>query len=675
MKATHQWLASYVDAKRSAREVADLLTMSGTECEHFAELGKKDAVMQFEITSNRVDCLGMLGLARELSALTGTKVAVPEAKFEAKGKTGVSVKIEKNALEKCPHYTARVIRGVKVGPSPKWLKERLEAIGVATINNVVDVTNYVLFEYSQPLHAFDLKHLADDSIIVRCAKKGEKFTAINHREYELNSDDLVIADAKRAVAIAGVMGGLESEVSESTVDVLLESAYFEPSGVKATGRKLDKQHSDNLDSDARYRFERGVDPAGVHAASDRAVALIIEVAGGEVEGDLVEAGAAAEPWLRELNLTSKAIERTLGTDVSMKRCKELLAPLGLEVIDSKKSSLTLRVPSYRRDLVREIDLVEEIARLQGLDQFEPRLAVPISPSRKDGYEEDRDRAHALMIGMGFDEVVSDAFVPAVGAFALTPWNTGPALQARSPINSACPALRQSIMPSLIKVFAHNERQGNHGVKLFETSGVTLTEAGGGWNEPFTLGIAGPDYACVKGAVDHLLARLRISDIELSACDFALFESGRGAELKHEGKRIGVVGEISKAAVKEFDLRGPMAVAELALDAAIALKLTVMKFEALPRFPIIQRDLALVLDEDVSWATIESICKSTDAKHLRSVKFFDEFRGKQVAKGKKSLAFNLVFRNDERTLTGEEIDGEMKGIIEALQKKTGGELRA
>ena len=673
MKTTSKWLNSYLDEDFSPEKLDSVLTLSGTEVEHTSD-SNDGTVLQLEVTSNRVDCLGVRGLVREVAAVTGTADKFPTPQVVEAAGEGHAVSIDEDALEKCPQYTARIIRGVKVGPSPQWLVDRLEAIGVAAINNIVDITNLVLYEYSQPLHAFDLAKL-EGGIRVRRAEAGEKFLAINHKEYELSTDDLVIADQSRAVALAGIMGGADSEISNSTTDVLLESAYFEPRGVKATGRRMDKQHSENLDSDSRYRFERGVDPCGIKAASHRAIELILELAGGEVAGPLTSAGSAADPWLRELTLRAATVERTMGAPIAIDEMARILAALGLEVSAKSDDALSIKVPSFRRDLVLEIDLVEEIGRVVGLENFESRLTLPIAQARANLELEDRKLAAEILLGCGVNEAWTDTFVADKGVATLTPWETGPALRARSPVNTHWPCIRRSLMPSLARVIGENHARSSRDVAFFEMATLTLTDRE---NKPATksvVAIAGVDFFATKGVVQEFLTRMGVSDVEWQAQDFGLFAKGEGLVLRVGDKVLGYLGRTSAAVEKEYDLIMPATLCELDFEVIVEARERVPMLAPIPRFPTVDRDLAVVVEDAITWEQINQAVHAVDAPHLKGVTFFDEFRGKQIPKGKKSLAFAMVFRDDTRTLVSEEVDDQVKAIIESLTTQCGAEVRS
>jgi len=681
MKTTHQWLESLIKTGMAARELADKITFAGLEVEHLVPLEGGDTQLAIEVTSNRVDALGMLGLAREVHAITHCHTTFPVVKLCAEAKDpDVKVSIDAAALSACPHYTAQVITGVKVGESPEWLKQRLRGVGCAPVNNVVDITNYVMFEMSQPLHAFDLGRLAGREIRVRMGAKGEKFEAINHRVYELSEADLVIADGRHAVALAGIMGGKNSEISSVTTAVLLESAYFEPHGVKATGRRMDRQHSDSLASESRYRFERGVDPAGALAANARAAALIVEICGGHAIGQPVCAGTQPPKWLRELSLRRSEILRVMGQPVEMAACAKILAALGLKVLAQDKETLQVRVPSFRRDLEREIDLIEEVARVTGLGCFTPRLSLPVAPSRRPPADERREKVRLVMQGLGYDEAVTDTFVPRDGASAFTPWQAGgEPLEARAPINVHWPALRRSAMCSLVRVASNNARHGSKGVRLFERANVTLMEAGGKPAERPVLALCGPDYRSVNGAVQEVLRRMMVRGVSVKPHTLGLFAPGRGAGLwvgePNSARLIAVCGEVSDAVMAEFDLPLRIAVGEIDLDLLALVAGAVASMSPLPRFPEVERDLAVVLPEEAEWSMLETTVRKHGGPMLRGVSFFDEFRGKQIPKGRKSVAFSMRFGNDDRTLVGEEVDSAVGSVVAALKDSLGAELRA
>ncbi len=675
MKATHQWIDSYVGSGLDATEMAQRLTLAGTEVEK-SEAAGADTCFTLEVTSNRVDCLGVLGLARELAATLGKTVALPDAAYpvaSTKASQVCSVEIEANALAACPFYTAQVIRGVKVGPSPKWLQQRLEAIGLKPINNIVDVTNFVLYETSQPLHAFDLGKLAGPRIVVRFARDKEAFSPIADRKERasiaLDTQTLVIADAQRAQAVAGVMGGALSEVNPATRDILLESAYFEPMANKLTGKRLE------LESDSGYRFQRGVDLGGVLYASRRAAKLIVDIAGGEVLDGILQAGTCA-PKSRVIELSYALVKRVLGIDVPAAQVQAMLQGLGLKVLKATPEGMSVEAPSFRRDLENPIDLVEEIGRLHGLDKIPAPLRMTVAIAKPTRAQKVRAEVRRALLGQGLCEALTDTFVSDKGELAAcSPFGQAHArLEARRPVNAGLPALRRNLQVSLGNALAHNQRQGNTRVRLFEIAKVFLPD-GQSSGEREVIGLLAADFLQAKGVVQALLEALRVTQpLAASPLVHGAYQPGRAAELRLGGKLLGVVGEPTAAAMKQLGADGACAMAELDFAVLVDAWVETPEFQDLPRFPGAERDLAFVLDAATTWAQVEAVARQACDSTLRDVQLFDEFRGKSIGPGKKSLAFRLCFRHDDRTLTSEEITAQMNAAIAAVGAKLGGTLR-
>lgn len=682
MKTTHEWVDSYVKTGLDAQAVADKLTIAGTEVEAFDEVGE-DICFTLEVTSNRTDCLSVIGLARELAATTGKTVIMPEVDYptsSVKASEVSSVVIEDSALAACPYYTAQVIRGVKVGESPVWLKRRLEGIGLKPINNIVDVTNYVLFETGQPLHAFDLDQLAGKKIVVRMATEGERFDALidpqrdaERREFvKCNASTLVIADADKPQAIGGVMGGLTSGVTEGTVDILLESAYFEPVGNKATSRRI------GIESDSSYRFERKIDQGGVLYASKRAAKMIVELAGGEVLDGIIEAGSATPENGHELTLTEKEFTRIVGIEVSAADMARMFNGLGIEILSSEGECVKLKIPSFRRDLQRPIDLVEEISRVNGLDKIPSELSLKVATAAPTRKQRVRKLIRSQLLGFGFSEALTESFSSKKGMLAeFSAFTEGTAsIGARNPVNKKLPILRRNLVQSLLISMGYNQRQGTSGAMLYEVANVfhpTLDGSSAGERE--LVGLVGKSYAQLKGALEGLLAGLRVS-AELTIENFSddVFAKGEAVLVKLDGQLLGVIGAPSAKSLKLADANGPAAIAEFDLAMLVEAWLEVPHMQPLPKFPTAERDLAFVLKEEVTWEQIQQAARKAANETLREVKFFDEFRGKQVGAGLKSYAFRLYFRSDEATLTNEQITSQMDAVIKAIQTNLGGELR-
>ncbi|MBX3474672.1 MAG: phenylalanine--tRNA ligase subunit beta [Planctomycetes bacterium] len=677
MKATHQWIDSYVGSGLDAPEVARRLTLAGTEVEKSEPAGT-DTCFTLEVTSNRVDCLGVLGLARELAATLGREIALPDVSYAVStvaASQAASVSIEPGALSACPYYTAQVIRGVKVGPSPAWLRQRLEAIGLKSINNVVDVTNFVLFETGQPLHAFDLAKLADRRIVVRFARDKEAFRPIADRKgrasIALDTQTLVIADGRNAQAVAGVMGGADSEVHAGTTEILLESAYFEPRGNKQTGKRLE------LDSDSHYRFQRGVDIGGVVFASRRAARLITEVAGGEVLDGVLEAGRV-ESTPRPVTVTLHEVARVLGVGVTLSPMESMFRGLGLEIAGATPEAVTVAVPSFRRDLVTSRDLVEEVGRIHGLEKIPAPLRMTVAIAKPTRRQRVRAEIRRALMGQGFSEALTDTFVSGqgeLGSFGVA-GDSPLRLAARNPVNAALPALRRNLMGSLLNALCTNERQGIKGPRLFEVANVFAPSPDGqSTGERGAVGLLAPGFLDAKGAVEALLESLRVkAPLAAVPLSHPAFRAERSARLMLGNRKLGVVAEPSAETLKLAQCDGPCAMAELELDALVDAWVDTPRLEELARFPAAERDLAFVLDASTPWADVEGVVRAACDATLRGVELFDEFRGKAIGAGRKSLAFRLHFRHDDRTLTAEEITGQMNAAIEAVKGKLGGILR-
>jgi phenylalanyl-tRNA synthetase beta chain len=674
MKATANWIDSYVGTGLSAVEIADKLTLAGTEVEKQEPVGD-DVCFTLEVTSNRTDCLSVIGLARELAACTGEVVEHPKVEFKTSGKVSDvgSVEIEPAALAACPYYSAIIIRSVKVGPSPAWLKKRLEGIGLKPINNVVDITNYVLFETGQPLHAFDLNKLSGKRIVVRMAKKDEPFKPVvgTGEAVKLDTSILVIADAERPQAVGGVMGGLDSGVTSKTTDVLLESAYFNPRSIREVSRRL------GMDSDSSYRFERDVDQGNVLHASRRAAALIAELSGGKVCEGVLEAGKL-RPQTRRLTLTDWHVQRTLGIHVPRARVEAIFRGLDLKLLDAQLDGMHVEIPSFRRDLERSIDLVEEVGRVHGLDRIPSPLRMVVETAKPSRRQRVRRLTRQVLQGMGFSESLTDTFVnpkPALAQFS--PHTQGGArIEARNPVNAELPALRRNMLCSMLIALANNQRQGREWVRLYEVANVFLPSVdGAGSGERECLAIVGRDYFDVKGALETLLQALRSDKhVTVEPLVAPVFAPGRAATVKLGGRAIGVIVESSAASMKDYGVEGTCGLAEIDFEALVVAWKQVPELIELPRFPTAERDLAIVFAQTVTWAQVEVVARKAASDTLRSITLFDEFTGKQLGAGKKSLAFRLSFRHDDKTLTSEEIQAQMDAVIKAITKDLGGELR-
>ncbi len=685
MIVSWNWLQDYVALDSPPAEVADRLMMAGLNLESIEPHGDDQAI-DLEVTSNRPDCLGHIGVAREASVLYNKPLTIPPANVKSNGQPieqATSVAIECPDL--CPRYVARLIRGVKIGPSPKWLRDRLEAVGIAPINNVVDVTNYCLMESGQPFHAFDFDKLRGGRIIVRRPKPGEKIQAIDHNEYTLTPDMCAICDAERPVAVAGVMGGAATEISSTTKNVLIEVADFSSMSIRATARKL------NLHSPSSYRFERGVDAHQMDWASRRCCELIQQVAGGELLEGSIWAGQppAADP--QKVSIRSNQFRRILGIDVPSDESHRILVALGLKPNSDQPDADGTRhylAPSWRRDLSREADLIEEVARIHGYDKIPEDVFVPLSLSEKSLTERVLDRLRDTLTAAGFFETITLSFVSSELADLIVGWDSVPTQSGsrdRVPTYLSVDhssrrqenTLRQSLIPSLLVVRRDNERHGNFNAKLFETAGVYLAaRPGDPTAEPRRVAfVTGGSFVEAKGVVEALAHRINPQSlVTVRPSDHPHFVPGRGAEVLLNGQPLGWLGELSREVTDKLDLRDAVIAAELDLATLEAAPNLVPTFAELPRFPSISRDLNFVLDESVTWEALLEVVRSAAGGSLDGATFGGQYRGQQIPANKKSYLLTVAFRAADRTLTNDEVDSAVKSVINACAEKLGAALR-
>ncbi len=673
MRVSYEWLSQYCDPPGSPQELAELLRQIGIGVEELEELVPGDTCLLTEITPNRPDWLGMLGVAREVATVTRGELRRPTVEL-VEGDTPVeelcSVEIVGRKL--CPRYTARVITGVTVGPSPDWLRRRLESVGLRSVNNVVDVTNFVMWECAQPLHAFDYDSLAEHRIVVRRARSGERITAIDGSVHELTPERLVIADGRRPVAVAGVMGGLDTEVTGRTTTVLLESAEFDPVSVRDTARALD------LPSDSSYRFERGVDPAGVAWASERAAALIAQVTGGTAARGLADCNYQPRR-LPRVTLRYERIRRIMGVEVPADEVLGILGALGFEVARKTGRRATVRVPSWRRrDVTREIDLIEEVARIVGYDRVPTSDSVRVGLVRPAKLDEATGVVERVLVGAGYLETVSLSLLARWSADLLSPWCSQPPVRIDNALSEEYACLRRSLLPSLLRVQGTNERFRQEELRLFEVAPVYWPDPGSGTGcreERHLALLTTEGLLAAKGVVEAVLAALGLSGGWREA-QVEGFTSGTGLELSIEGEPVGVLGEPSAELVERFGLRRSAALSELKLEQVAERARLVRQFAPLARYPAVERELSVVVGEGVTWGDISVVVEDLKIGLLESFGPPDEpYRGTQVGAGRKSISFPLVFRSAERTLSSDEVTAEVEGIVAALGECFGAQLRA
>lgn len=656
-------------------------------------LGRAGVAFELNVTPNRADALSHVGVARDVAALFGAPLRLPAPKLAPEGGSAPA-RVEITAADRCPRYAARVLEGVRVGPSPAWLSQRLEALGQRSINNVVDATNFVLFELGHPLHAFDLDRLAGGAIVVRTAGEKEPLTTLDGVARELTADDLVIADLERPVALAGVMGGEDSGVTEKTTRLLLESAYFAPSSVRRTARRH------GIHSDASHRFERGVDPDALQLALDRLAEVILEVTGGRLVGAPIDVQAAPIPE-RKVKLRRARLNQLLGAEVPWEEATGILARLGLERLAVSEAESEWRIPGHRGDLAIEADLVEEVARVRGYEAVTPR---PLPGGGTDAAQPEATellaRVRGALSAAGFDEALNFAFAAREDTLRLRP-GVEP-ITLRNPIAADQSVLRTTVLAGLLRNAQHNLRHGVTALRLYETGRAyePLSEPPkapgppGGFrvsHESRRLGLvalgsraeagwasdkAGYDFYDLKGAVEHVLAAagVRAATFELARAPH--LHPRASAVVRAADVVLGTAGELHPEIADALELPRATFVAELDLDALVAAGRTVPRYGGVPRFPATLRDLAIVVDEAVEAAKVAEEIRAADPTGLvEEALLFDVYRGAPLPAGRKNLAYSLRYRAPDRTLTDEEVSALHEAIVERLRRAIGAELRA
>jgi phenylalanyl-tRNA synthetase beta chain len=676
MKVLLSWLKDYVDIELSAQEVAEILSDRGFPYEGIEQLDN-DAVIDVEVTSNRGDCLGYIGVARELATATGKELKLPKVELTESSKPAsefASVEIREPQL--CQRYTARIIEGVKVGPTPDWMRNRLEAIGMRSVNNVVDATNYAMMETGQPPHAFDYARLMGGKIIVRKAEAGEQIISIDGSKCELTTDMLVIADATYPVAVAGVMGGLDTEVSDATTTVLLEDAFFSPVSVRTTSRNL------SLPSEAAFRFCRIVDIENIDWASKRTAQLMIQVSGGKAAKGVVDA-YPVKPKPKQATLRLSRLKKLLGIEVPSNKVIQILTRLGFRPKQNGEQ-ITCSVPTWRSDVYREADLIEEVARVYGYDKIPTENAITIEVSPTDTRKKTIDAIGTYLAGCGFYETVTISFIDSRDAELFAQNDGKRHLSVKDVTRTGTNLLRQSVLPSLFGVIKTNHNVGNTPCRIFEIADTYIpAETGKLPVEKTRLTITcDSDFRDIKGVVDGLLKSIA-SDVavKFEPAEINWAQAGvkiiavRPSSPQANNKQLGVVGMASQQVLDRFDFKNTtICGAELDLQELLALRAGVVKVKPLSKFPAIKRDLSLILNEDVVWAEIESAVNKKAPAELEELQFVDIFRGKSIPQGKKSVTLSLWFRDADGTLTHETVDRFQTEILKSLTESIGAELR-
>lgn len=666
MKISYNWLKEYVYFYLSPQELADRLTNIGLVVADIKPV-EDDFCLDIEVTSNRPDCLGIIGIAREVAAAAGGSLHFPETHFVTTNteiSKFITIAVEEPIL--CPRYTARVIRHITVENSPEWMQKRLKCIGLRPVNNIVDITNYVMMETGQPLHAFDLDKLSEQKIIVRKARSGEEIVALNGARRALFHDMLVIADGRRPVAIAGVMGGKETEVSESTRNILLECAQFEPRQVRRTSRAV------GIASDSSYRFERGTDPEGIDRASQRAVKLIKDYAGGEIASGLIDIRTGRHET-KKVTLRMERLHTVLGAEIKRDVVIDILTKLQFNILNDVDDFIDLEVPSFRGDVYREIDLIEEVARIYGYNSIPTKTSISVRGSARNKYEIVEDNIRHFLTGLGFYEVKTFSIVDTSPLQSMNLWSNKGGIDIANPLRQEESRLRTSLLPSLVHAKIYNMHHGIEQMRIFEIAKIYLPGNNKLPLEKTCLSLlADTDFLTSKGIVESLFSNLGIP----LKCEWnifnepRLFRDERAASIHMDGMTMGYLGE----ACKGLEFNSLSCLLELDMDLLIEKSNFTKRYQTLPLYPPVFRDLAIIVDEEVTWASIEKCISNSNVNYLKEIHFFDVYRGKQVPPGKKSVAFNLCFQAPDRTLTGEEADSAQQIILDALHRVIGAELR-
>jgi len=684
VKVLLSWLKDYVDIPYSIDELLERLPMLGIGVDAVERLDA-DAVLDLEVAANRGDLMSHVGIARELAAATRSAVRLPAAHPPVdRGAAGARVEVREPQL--CPRFTAVLIQDVRVAPSPDWMARRLEACGIRSINNVVDVTNYVMLELGQPMHAFDYDLLQEHRLIVRPAAPGERLTTLDGVERVLDPQTLVVADAGRAVSVAGIIGGANSEIRSSTRRVLLEAASWHPPMIRRTSARL------GIRTESSARFERGTDTGALPAASARAQQLLVEVAGGRIVSGILDVYPSPEPP-RQVVLRWAAVARLLGMDVPQAEGIAVLRSLGFTVAE-ERDTVTVAVPSFRRDVERGEDLIEEVARHYGYERIPEAMPVEATAQATRAPILEAERAvRDTLIRAGLTEALTVSLTsPAVlDALKLPPdhpWRM--LVRLRNPMIEDHTHLRTTLLPGLLQVAAGNVSHRVTDIAIFELGRtfhpfggtvverrrVTILMTGrllkGAWNLPPEA--AAVSYYHVKGVVEALLDELRIGGAAFVAADFPWLHPGRAAQVSLDGGVVGSVGELHPAVAAAHDLPPGIFVADLDLDALLARATFRPRFSPLPRFPSVRRDIAAIVPNEVTAAQVEQVIAEAGGALLESVELFDVYTGPPVPAGHRNLAYALSFRSAERTLSAEDADGALARVAEALAKRLRAKIR-
>lgn len=640
-------------------------------------LGLNKAILDFEITSNRPDCLSIVGMARETAATLRTSYKMPNFNYEAKCSSNINDELKVEVKDElCRRYMAKGIKNVKVKPSPGWMQERLLEAGVRPINNIVDITNFVMLELGQPMHAFDARQIESKTIVVERALDGEKFTTLDEIERELDSSILMIKDASKSVAIAGIMGGLNSEIQDDTTEVIFESANFEGTNIRVSSKKL------NLRSESSSRFDKDIDPNLAKLAIDRACALICELGCGEVmEGTIDVYNSVKEE--SSITVDSKWINKFLGTDISKEEMKEALDSLDLKT-KLNGNDLNITIPTFRIDIAIKEDIAEEVARIYGYDKI-PTTIFKVATEREPKYKNDilTDVVIETMIGSGVNQSISYSFVsPKVFDKVNIPADSKlrNVVKIKNPLGEDYSVMRTTTLPSIMESLGRNYSRNNDYVRLFEIGRTYIpnedqtklpTE-----KNVLTIGIYGDcDYLDLKGIVENVIDGLGITKAKyVRESENPSYHPGKTASLMVRNKKVGVFGEIHPDVTESYGIDVDCYVAELDLDVLFEASSTTKTYKPLPKFPAVTRDIALLCDDSILVAEIEETIRKAGGNLVEKVQLFDIYKGAQIPEGKKSIAYAIAYRDEKKTLEDKDIAKVHDKILKALEHKLGAVLR-
>jgi phenylalanyl-tRNA synthetase beta chain len=687
MYISYHWLKELTATKLSPQELRERLTMVGLAIDA-VEQHKGDSVLDVEVPSNRPDCLSHVGIAREVSVLDRQELRLPSSKAPKtsdRAENFTSVKILDRDL--CPRYAARLVRGVKIGPSPDWLAQRLETIGQRPINNVADITNYVLHELGQPLHAFDLATLAGQRIVVRRAKPGEKIKTLDGVERTLNGEMLVIADAERPVALAGIMGGEESEISPAATDVLIESAYFNPTSVRQTARLL------GMDTEASRRFERGADCENVLRAQERCVQLISEIAGGTATENAID--VYPSPVVpRALTLRPVRVTELTSIVVDAVEISRILTGLGFEKNGEAENALTFTVPSWRVDVEQEEDLVEEVARHTGYD----RIGSELPPSNMSGeYQPTEFKQRTLRRALnahGYDEAINFSFIRPQDHFELIPTfaeQKTANVELENPIIEDAGSMRQTLIPGLLDSLRHNLNQGLRDIRLFEIGRVfnvsgerglpderiafAMAATGGALEENVAQATRELDVFDVKGALETAIDWMNLAPLTFKETSVKHLRPGQAGEIAlATGERIGTIGRLAEDAAASYKFRQPVFVLELDFSALLSSPEKSVQYSRLPKYPAVVRDLTLLVDRKVTFADLKKAVRDQQIPDCKQLKLVGTYDGPNIPAAKRSITLRIEYRSDDRTLRDDEVEQRHGSLTSSLLQMFAAEQR-